>query len=72
MTTNGHSGYYFPWDATELYPFRTSAHYHEYHHSGNIDSNYGGGLYLLDYLFDSCRDYYAHLKMTRQFGYKSD
>ncbi len=72
MTTIGHSGYYFPFDASELHPFRTDAHYHDYHHKGNIDSNYAGGLYLIDYFFGFNQDYYAFLKKTRQFHNKSD
>lgn len=33
-TSNGHSGYEFPWQPWDLLPFRTTVGYHDYHHSG--------------------------------------
>jgi len=66
MATGGHSGYSFPWDATELHPFRLDSHYHDYHHSGNIDSNFSGTNYLIDYIFGYNRSYYASLKKKAQ------
>ena len=61
-TTIGHSGYDFPWDASELPPFRTDTPYHDFHPKGNIDSNYGGGLYLIDYFMGYNEDYFKSKK----------
>ena len=42
-TTNGHSGYDFPWIAWDMMPFRGTPSYHDFHHSGgDFSGNYSG------------------------------
>ena len=60
-TTMNHSGYDFPWDATELMPFRATTAYHDYHHSGNINGNFSGGVIIFDYLFGYNDQFYKHI-----------
>jgi sterol desaturase/sphingolipid hydroxylase (fatty acid hydroxylase superfamily) len=60
-TTIGHCGYDFPWDPSELLPFRSSTRYHDYHHEGNINGNFGGGTYLIDWILGYNTQYFRHL-----------
>ena len=42
-TTNGHSGYDFPWIAWDMMPLRGTPSYHDFHHSGgDFSGNYSG------------------------------
>ena len=65
-TTYGHSGYNFPWDPFEMALFRTDTQYHDYHHKGNIDSNFGGGLYLTDFIFGYNRQYLKQQQLVEK------
>ncbi|TNV77248.1 hypothetical protein FGO68_gene3187 [Halteria grandinella] len=60
-TTIGHSGYDFPFEPTELYPFKAYARYHDFHHGKNQNGNYGGGVILSDYIMGWNKEYYEHL-----------
>jgi sterol desaturase/sphingolipid hydroxylase (fatty acid hydroxylase superfamily) len=42
-TTNGHSGYEFPWISWDMMPMRGTPSYHDYHHSGgDFSGNFCG------------------------------
>jgi sterol desaturase/sphingolipid hydroxylase (fatty acid hydroxylase superfamily) len=56
-----HCGYEFPWDPTELLPLRATVSYHDYHHQGNINCNYGAGSVITDWIFGYNRVWYEHL-----------
>lgn len=60
-TTFAHSGYDFPWDPTELFPFKSDARYHDYHHEGNINGNFGANTFLTDFVFGCNAQYFRHL-----------
>jgi sterol desaturase/sphingolipid hydroxylase (fatty acid hydroxylase superfamily) len=46
-----HCGYEFPWDPTELLPLRATPAYHDYHHLGNVNANFGAGVIFTDWIF---------------------
>ncbi|OMJ78023.1 hypothetical protein SteCoe_22265 [Stentor coeruleus] len=48
-TIDQHSGYDFPWNAYSVFPFATSAAYHDFHHTSNT-GNYSSQFVVLDYL----------------------
>ena len=60
-TTFGHSGYDFPIFPFELFPFKVSSPYHDFHHSNNV-GNYGGFLTIWDDLMGSNHDFFAHIE----------
>ena len=68
-TSVGHSGYEFHNDALELYPFRASSRYHDYHHEGNINGNFGGGTIIYDWIFGYNKQYFQHIdKLEKQLS----
>ena len=56
-----HCGYEFPWDPTELLPLRATVSYHDFHHQGYINSNFGAGSVVTDWIFGYNRAWYEHL-----------
>lgn len=51
-TTDGHSGYEFPWSPYRLLAFSAGQEYHNYHHL-NFDGNYGSFLTIWDRIFNT-------------------
>lgn len=51
-SSEGHSGYAFPWSFTRVVPFMYSPIYHDFHHSANV-GNYATSLYLFETLAGS-------------------
>lgn len=51
-TTDGHSGYEFPWSPFRLIIFGAGQEYHNYHHL-NFDGNYGSFTTIWDRLFQT-------------------
>lgn len=58
-TTDGHSGYEFPWSPFRLLPFSTSATYHDFHHSHNV-GNYSSMFTFWDTVFGLNVEYYSY------------
>ena len=52
-----HSGYDFPWYATDLSLFYANSAYHDYHHSHNI-GNYASMLTVWDSVLGNNNGYY--------------
>lgn len=57
-TSDGHSGYEFPWSIFRLMPLGGDATYHDFHHSKNV-GNYGSFTTIWDSVFDTNKDFYA-------------
>ena len=48
-TSEGHSGYQFPWSPSTLMPFKVPSHFHNFHHL-KFRGNYGGYYGFWDWL----------------------
>ena len=57
ISTEGHSGYEFPWSPTRIFFFVSGSSFHDFHHSKN-SGNYCGSIYLWDYFNNSSDDYF--------------
>lgn len=66
-TTDGHSGYDFPWVMFRTLPFGGDARYHNFHHSKNV-GNYCSLLTIWDTVFDTNTDYYLELEKKGLVG----
>jgi sterol desaturase/sphingolipid hydroxylase (fatty acid hydroxylase superfamily) len=63
-TTNGHSGYEFPWIPWDLLPMKGSPQYHDYHHSGgDFSGNFSGQTTVLDTIWGTNKKYYRELML---------
>jgi sterol desaturase/sphingolipid hydroxylase (fatty acid hydroxylase superfamily) len=60
-TTNGHSGYDFPWSVYALLPNATTTPYHDYHHSHNI-GNYSSIFKIWDSVFGLNKSWFKHIE----------
>jgi sterol desaturase/sphingolipid hydroxylase (fatty acid hydroxylase superfamily) len=60
-TSVGHSGYDIEFEWTELFPFRSTTRYHDYHHEGNINANIANSTVLFDWVLGKNAQYYRHL-----------
>lgn len=72
-TTNGHSGYDFPWLPWDLLPMRSSAKYHDFHHSGgDFSGNFCGQMTILDTIWGTNKTYYREYvkEMEAKLGIK--
>jgi sterol desaturase/sphingolipid hydroxylase (fatty acid hydroxylase superfamily) len=49
-TSDGHSGYDFPWSPFRILPFTTNATYHDFHHLKNV-GNYSSVFRIWDTIF---------------------
>lgn len=49
LSTEGHSGYEFPWSPTRILPFVYGSSYHDFHHSKNV-GNYSASIYVFELL----------------------
>jgi sterol desaturase/sphingolipid hydroxylase (fatty acid hydroxylase superfamily) len=58
-STDGHSGYEFPWNPFRILPFAASATYHDFHHSHNL-GNYSSFFTIWDKIFGSNKDFYEY------------
>ena len=56
-STDGHSGYEFPWSPYRLIPFAASSTYHDFHHSNNI-GNYSSFFTIWDSLCGTNKVFY--------------
>ena len=56
-STEGHSGYDFPWSIFRMLPFGSDYGYHVFHHSNNI-GNFSSFFTLWDSVFGSNKAYY--------------
>ncbi|TNV77203.1 hypothetical protein FGO68_gene7179 [Halteria grandinella] len=59
--TTEHSGYDLPIKLYEILPFRSDSRYHDYHHAGNINGNYGASVVLSDFIMGYNHQYFRHL-----------
>lgn len=59
--TIAHSGYNFPYEPAEMFPFKTFAAYHDFHHGNNINNNMGSGTILTDFVMGVNKDYFEHV-----------
>ncbi len=57
---DGHCGYEFSWSPFRLFPFSTSAQYHDYHHSQNV-CNFSSFFSFWDTIFGQNADYFKYL-----------
>lgn len=58
-STDGHSGYDFPWSPFRLLPMSASGSFHSYHHTHNV-GNYGSFFTFWDTLFGTNAKYLKH------------
>ncbi|MFM7858785.1 MAG: hypothetical protein ACKO96_44400, partial [Flammeovirgaceae bacterium] len=65
-TSVGHSGYDIEFEWTELFPFRSTTRYHDYHHEGNINANIANSTVLFDWVLGKNAQYYRHLRSLRR------
>lgn len=49
LSTEGHSGYEFPWCPFRILPFIYGPSYHDFHHSKNV-GNYSASIYVFELL----------------------
>lgn len=49
LSTEGHSGYEFPWSPFRILPFIYGPSYHDFHHSKNV-GNYSASIYVFELL----------------------
>ncbi|TNV77113.1 hypothetical protein FGO68_gene11426 [Halteria grandinella] len=59
-TMHNHSGYDFTWFPHEVMPLMGGTRYHDYHHQGNINGNFGGVTIVYDMIFGYSEQYYRH------------
>lgn len=52
ISTEGHSGYEFPWMPMRIVPLVIGPSYHDHHHSHNV-GNYAGSCYFWDLMLDT-------------------
>ena len=64
-STEGHSGYDFPWSIFRMVPFGSDYGYHVFHHSNNI-GNFSSFFTLWDTVFGSNKAYYKFLDEERE------
>lgn len=66
-STIAHSGYNFPSEPSEMFPFKAYSAYHDFHHGNNINSNLGGGTILTDFVMGTNKEYfnYVYKQMER-------
>ena len=67
-TTEGHSGYEFPWAQFTFVPFKLNTNYHDFHHTMN-SGNFGSQYCFWDTVMGTNQVYKEHLKKK---GEKSD
>ena len=61
-STEGHSGYDFPWSCFKIFSFSTDSAYHNYHHLKN-NGNYADIFTFWDTIFGTNKDYYQVLNV---------
>ena len=64
-STEGHSGYDFPWSVWRMIPFGSDYGYHVFHHSNNI-GNFSSFFTLWDSVLGSNKAYYQFLDEERE------
>ena len=62
-TTNGHSGYDFPWIPWDIMPLRGTPSYHDYHHSGgDFCGNFSGQSTVMDTIWGTNKKFFKEYK----------
>ena len=70
LSTEGHSGYEFPWSPVRMLPFVLGPCYHDHHHSHNV-GNYSGSCYLWDLMLGTGDHFFVDfLKDEKDGQYK--
>ena len=64
-STEGHSGYDFPWSVWRMIPFGSDYGYHVFHHSNNI-GNFSSFFTIWDSILGSNKVYYEFLDEERK------
>ncbi len=65
-TSIGHSGYDIEFEWTELFPFRSTTRYHDYHHEGNVKDNLADSTVIFDWIIGRNTNYYKHLQKLKK------
>ena len=57
ISTEGHSGYEFPWSPMRVLPLVSGPSFHDHHHSHNV-GNFSGSCYFWDLIFGTSAHYW--------------
>lgn len=57
ISTEGHSGYEFPWSPMRALPLVSGPSFHDHHHSHNI-GNFAGSCYFWDVMLGTSSNYW--------------
>merc|ERR1712086_186236 len=68
-TTEGHSGYDFPWSPFFILPFQPVSGYHAFHHSKNV-GNYSSFFSIWDTVFNSNKEFYDYMDEQKELKIK--
>lgn len=57
ISSEGHSGYEFPWSPMRVLPLVSGPSYHDHHHSNNV-GNFAGSCYFWDLMLGTSDPYW--------------
>ncbi len=64
ISSEGHSGFEFPFSPTRILPLSSKASYHDFHHTMNA-GNFAGTVYLWDTIFGTSDVYWNKIERER-------